>query len=258
MRDGKVVDSRADRRLRPGDACPGDGGTRCRAAPRARRVRRRRRIKSTAPGQRRRPDDQPVLRIADASVTGRDGRVLLDGLDLEVHAGEIVGVAGVEGNGQRTLGDVLSSLCPLDPRLRRGRRSAGDHRSSRRHGEGRHRHHSRRPPRQRMRARLQRRREHVHRRSRAGRSTRADEPGADARAVLGADRPVRHRLRWPAGADVVAQWRQPTAGRTGSRAVSRAPGAGRRAADPGPRRRRDRVHVGATPCGRRRAASACC
>jgi simple sugar transport system ATP-binding protein len=39
--------------------------------------------------------------------------VLLDGLDLEVYAGEIVGVAGVEGNGQRTLGDVLSSLCTL-------------------------------------------------------------------------------------------------------------------------------------------------
>ncbi len=62
----------------------------------------------------RRPDDQPVLKIVDASVTGRDGRVLLDRLNLEVHAGEIVGVAGVEGNGQRTLGDVLSSLCPLD------------------------------------------------------------------------------------------------------------------------------------------------
>ncbi|MGZ4679245.1 MAG: ABC transporter ATP-binding protein [Ilumatobacteraceae bacterium] len=56
---------------------------------------------------------RPVLSITGASVAGRDGRVLLDGLDLEVYAGEIVGVAGVEGNGQRTLGDVLSSLCPL-------------------------------------------------------------------------------------------------------------------------------------------------
>lgn len=55
----------------------------------------------------------PVLRITGASATGRDGRVLLDGLDLEVHAGEIVGVAGVEGNGQRPLGDLLSSLCTL-------------------------------------------------------------------------------------------------------------------------------------------------
>jgi simple sugar transport system ATP-binding protein len=56
---------------------------------------------------------QPVLSVIGASVKGRDGRVLLDGLDLEVYPGEIVGVAGVEGNGQRTLGDVLSSLCPL-------------------------------------------------------------------------------------------------------------------------------------------------
>jgi general nucleoside transport system ATP-binding protein len=55
----------------------------------------------------------PVLRIVGASARGRDGRVLLDGLDLEVRAGEIVGVAGVEGNGQRPLGDLLSSLCTL-------------------------------------------------------------------------------------------------------------------------------------------------
>jgi simple sugar transport system ATP-binding protein len=40
--------------------------------------------------------------------------VLLDGLTLEVHPGEIVGVAGVEDNGQRTLGDVLSSLHDVD------------------------------------------------------------------------------------------------------------------------------------------------
>ena len=56
----------------------------------------------------------PVLRLVDLTVTGRDGRVLLDRLDLEVHPGEIVGVAGVEDNGQRTLGDVLSSLQDID------------------------------------------------------------------------------------------------------------------------------------------------
>jgi general nucleoside transport system ATP-binding protein len=56
----------------------------------------------------------PVLRVRDAVVHGGDGRVLLDGLSLDVHAGEIVGVAGVEGNGQRTLGDVLSSLVALE------------------------------------------------------------------------------------------------------------------------------------------------
>jgi simple sugar transport system ATP-binding protein len=56
---------------------------------------------------------EPVLKITNASVAGRDGRILLDRLNLDVHAGEIVGIAGVEGNGQRTLGDVLSSLCAL-------------------------------------------------------------------------------------------------------------------------------------------------
>jgi general nucleoside transport system ATP-binding protein len=56
----------------------------------------------------------PVLRLVGLSATGRDGRVLLDGLTLDVHPGEIVGVAGVEDNGQRALGDVLSSLLDVD------------------------------------------------------------------------------------------------------------------------------------------------
>ena len=43
------------------------------------------------------------------------------GSSLEVRAGEIVGVAGVEGNGQRALGDVLSSLIALDRGSVRGR-----------------------------------------------------------------------------------------------------------------------------------------
>ncbi len=54
-----------------------------------------------------------VLRITDATVH-RHGVAALDGLDLDVRAGEIVGVAGVEGNGQRELGDLLSSLITLD------------------------------------------------------------------------------------------------------------------------------------------------
>lgn len=56
----------------------------------------------------------PVLKVTDATVRGDDGQLLLDRLSLEVRPGEIVGVAGVEGNGQRQLGDLLSSLVALD------------------------------------------------------------------------------------------------------------------------------------------------
>jgi general nucleoside transport system ATP-binding protein len=112
MRDGKVVDSRP--------TAGSDPATLARAMVGRDVVLRRehaafgvvdessRRVPATT-----QPEAEPVLRVSNASVTGRDGRVLLDRLNLEVHAGEIVGVAGVEGNGQRTLGDVLSSLCSL-------------------------------------------------------------------------------------------------------------------------------------------------
>lgn len=60
------------------------------------------------------PGGAPALRIAGATLLARDGRSVLDGLSLEVHPGEIVGIAGVEGNGQRELSDVLSSLRALD------------------------------------------------------------------------------------------------------------------------------------------------
>ena len=56
----------------------------------------------------------PVLSVRGATARGRDGRVLLDGLSVEVHPGEIVAVAGVEGNGQAPLSDLLSSLLPLE------------------------------------------------------------------------------------------------------------------------------------------------
>ncbi|MXZ76914.1 MAG: ABC transporter ATP-binding protein [Acidimicrobiia bacterium] len=58
--------------------------------------------------------DEPVMRIEGVSVRGRGGARLLDDISLDLRAGEIVGVAGVEGNGQRTLGDLLSSLVRLN------------------------------------------------------------------------------------------------------------------------------------------------
>ena len=51
---------------------------------------------------------ETVLRL-DGLVAGR-----LQGLTLDVHAGEIVGVAGVEGNGQRELADTIMGLRPLE------------------------------------------------------------------------------------------------------------------------------------------------
>ena len=59
-------------------------------------------------------DTLPMLRINHASTTGEDQSVLLDDLSVEVWPGEIVGVAGVEGNGQTALSDVLASLVPLE------------------------------------------------------------------------------------------------------------------------------------------------
>jgi len=55
-----------------------------------------------------------LLELRDATASASDGRRLLEGCSLTVRAGEIVGVAGVEGNGQAPLEYVLSSLLDLD------------------------------------------------------------------------------------------------------------------------------------------------
>ena len=54
-----------------------------------------------------------VLSIREANALSPHGAVLLDDLSLDVRAGKILGIAGVEGNGQRALGDLLSSLITL-------------------------------------------------------------------------------------------------------------------------------------------------
>ena len=51
-----------------------------------------------------------VLELTDFTVRDPSGRVLVDHVDLQVRAGEIVGIAGVQGNGQTELVDALVGL----------------------------------------------------------------------------------------------------------------------------------------------------
>ncbi len=56
-----------------------------------------------------------VLAVRELSVTARNQTRALDDVSFEVRAGEIVGVAGVEGNGQTELIEALAGL--IDPAL---------------------------------------------------------------------------------------------------------------------------------------------
>jgi simple sugar transport system ATP-binding protein len=53
---------------------------------------------------------EAVLAVRGLRVRGDRGHLAVDGLDLTVRAGEIVGLAGVSGNGQRELADALAGL----------------------------------------------------------------------------------------------------------------------------------------------------
>jgi general nucleoside transport system ATP-binding protein len=53
---------------------------------------------------------EPILRIRDLDVPGSLGILALSGVSLDVHGGEILGVAGVSGNGQTELIDTLSGM----------------------------------------------------------------------------------------------------------------------------------------------------
>ena len=51
-----------------------------------------------------------VLRVAGLSVVDPDGRTIVDSVSFDVRAGEIVGIAGVQGNGQTELVEAISGL----------------------------------------------------------------------------------------------------------------------------------------------------
>ncbi|MEN8239822.1 MAG: ABC transporter ATP-binding protein [Actinomycetota bacterium] len=66
------------------------------------------------------PDKLPAepgdvaLEIRDLTVVGDRGLVAVDHLDLDVRRGEILGIAGVSGNGQRELAETIAGLRPIE------------------------------------------------------------------------------------------------------------------------------------------------
>ncbi|UOY01144.1 ABC transporter ATP-binding protein [Blastococcus sp. PRF04-17] len=57
--------------------------------------------------------DEPVLVVENLTLRTPEGRALIDDVALTVRAGEVVGIAGVEGNGQAELVDAIMGLRPL-------------------------------------------------------------------------------------------------------------------------------------------------
>ncbi len=71
----------------------------------------------------RAPVGDCVLDVRDLAVSGGRGRPVLAGCSLRVDAGEVVGVAGVAGNGQRELADALVGVVrPVGGHIRLGGR----------------------------------------------------------------------------------------------------------------------------------------
>ncbi len=58
------------------------------------------------------PPGEPLLEVTGLSAVGDRGLTAVDAVDLTVRAGEIVGIAGVAGNGQRELCQVIMGLRP--------------------------------------------------------------------------------------------------------------------------------------------------
>ncbi len=71
--------------------------------------------KIAAPRARQSPSasNRPVLAVRRLTVAKEDGRVAVDSFDAEVRAGEILGIAGIAGNGQRELVEALAGLRPI-------------------------------------------------------------------------------------------------------------------------------------------------
>ena len=79
----------------------------------------------------------PLLELRSVSTRGAGQGTALEAIHLTIRPGEIVGVAGVSGNGQRELGDLILGLVPcaagakyLGGQMRRAGRSPGSARAA--------------------------------------------------------------------------------------------------------------------------------
>ncbi|HET6618675.1 MAG TPA: ABC transporter ATP-binding protein [Dongiaceae bacterium] len=59
-------------------------------------------------------DHPPVVQVRDVSLRDARGVRVLDGLSLELRAGEVLGLAGVAGNGQRELIEAIAGIRRVD------------------------------------------------------------------------------------------------------------------------------------------------
>jgi ABC-type uncharacterized transport system ATPase subunit len=56
--------------------------------------------------------DVPVLRVTGLTVGGGTGRPIVENVSFTIHRGEVLGIAGVEGNGQAELAEALMGMRP--------------------------------------------------------------------------------------------------------------------------------------------------
>ncbi|MBN3522926.1 ABC transporter ATP-binding protein [Paenibacillus apiarius] len=57
---------------------------------------------------------EALLDIADLVVSAENGQRAVDGISLSIRAGEIVGIAGVDGNGQAELVEAITGMRPVE------------------------------------------------------------------------------------------------------------------------------------------------